>query len=114
MMKLLISKQNDLIYLDTEKDTVNRTLQIGCIRSSYVIEEDCEIIVRGDHCLKANKGDILLGLRNENGEWENNEWIVIPASYFGDYFKRTEEAINARRNDSDMKCCSCCDTCELR
>lgn len=110
MKKVLISNECHPIALDDNLNPVplrsNRT-----IRNGYLVEEESEVYINGEHKYTAKPGDIIIGLYGIEDIYNKPEYFLVPVELFGDYFARLEKfkASEQGKINNEELCCNCCE-----
>lgn len=110
MKKVLISNECHPIVLDDNLNPVplrsNRT-----IRNGYLVEEESEVYINGEHKYTAKPGDIIIGLYGIEDIYNKPEYFLVPGKLFEDYFVRLEkyEASKQSEINNEGLCCDCCE-----
>lgn len=111
MKKVLISNECHPIVLDDNLNPVplrsNRT-----IRNGYLVEEESEVYINGEHKYTAKPGDIIIGLYGIEDIYNKPEYFLVPGKLFEDYFVRLEkyEASKQSEINNEGLCCDCCES----
>lgn len=111
MKKVLISNECHPIVLDDNLNPVplrsNRT-----IRNGYLVEEESEVYINGEHKYTAKPGDIIIGLYGIEDIYNKTEYFLVPGKLFEDYFVRLEkyEASKQSEINNEGLCCDCCES----
>lgn len=110
MKKVLISNECHPIVLDDNLNPVplrsNRT-----IRNGYLVEEESEVYINGEHKYTAKPGDIIIGLYGIEDIYNKPEYFLVPVELFGDYFVRLEKHKASKQSEinNENLCCDCCE-----